>query len=185
MSFKGQELALSLSQIKNMQLCLSGERTSGSTASKLKFSKDQDSRTVTSNFSPKSRNKFREYWDKVNHDYDVVEIKKKTAIVQSAFEERRLLSDKRKRELAEREVEKQRMQKMAQMVSEQNAKMNQINQLNVANGKHEIRLALDEQLKLKRNKILEERRKQRVLTSSRNNNASASQNVGEIGSNFN
>ena len=81
----------------------------------------------------------------------------------------------KRRELAEKQVEKERIRRINQMIEEQNSKLEKFRYTNVVNGKQEIKLALDEQLAQKRNKILEERRKQNLIINSCNKNVIGSQ----------
>ena len=81
----------------------------------------------------------------------------------------------KRRELAEKQVEKERIRRINQMIEEQNSKLEKFRYTNIVNGKQEIKLALDEQLAQKRNKILEERRKQKLIINSCNKNVIGAQ----------
>lgn len=109
---------------------------------------------------------YRNHWTEVNRVADQIEISKRIKEANFVKEEMHKHEAKRMREYAEVQIEKERMKRFNQKISENHTRFDQNKQNHIREQKNEIRLALEEQMRRKREKTLRDKNKQKIMINS-------------------
>ena len=110
--------------------------------------------------------KFRTHWNQINKAADQIERSKKLLEAKLANEEINRAKAHKLRQLAEVKIEKERMRKLNERMCQRDQDFDTNKRRHLNEQKMEIKLALDDQMKYKRERIAQERAKNKLVINS-------------------